>query len=72
MRGWRKFSLSAAGLVFAFVLALLGKLTAEFSTIVAVVVAAYNTANAFSKRYGTEDKISAEPEQERAPIGFKA
>lgn len=45
MRGHRKLLVVLASLVAAFILALLGKLTAEFATIAAVCVGSYNAAH---------------------------
>ena len=50
MYGWRKFAVTMVGIVSSFVLALMGKLTAEYATIIATTVGAYNAANAFGKR----------------------
>jgi hypothetical protein len=44
--GWRKYSIAFLGLAMGFVLAIFGKLTGEFSTIVTVVVGSYQAANA--------------------------
>jgi hypothetical protein len=44
--GWRKYSVAVLGLTMGFVLAMIGKLTGEFSTIVTVVVGSYQAANA--------------------------
>lgn len=43
----RKFFVGMAALGGAFVLALFGKLTAEFSTVATVVVASFSAANAY-------------------------
>lgn len=48
--GWRKYSITACGLVMAFVLGLLGKLTPEFATVVTVCVGAFNLSNAWKGR----------------------
>jgi hypothetical protein len=42
----RKFIVTCGTLVMAFVLALLGKLTADFATIAAVVVGTFHAAHA--------------------------
>lgn len=52
--GGRKYSLAVGTLVFAFILALKGKLTAEFSAIAVTVNMAYSAANAFVTGKGTE------------------
>jgi uncharacterized membrane protein YjjB (DUF3815 family) len=44
--GWRKYTVAMAALVIGFVLALLGKLSAEFATIAAVAVGAFAAGNA--------------------------
>jgi hypothetical protein len=44
--GGRKFLVAAGALACAFVLALLGKLTADFATICAIVVPAFMGAHA--------------------------
>lgn len=44
--GWRKYSIALLGLSMGFVLAMMSKLTGEFTTIVMVVVGAYQAANA--------------------------
>ncbi len=46
MIGWRKWSVAMASLAMAFVLAMLGKLTGEFATIVSVANVAFHAANA--------------------------
>lgn len=45
MIGGRKFVVVAGTLATAFALALLGKLTADYATIAAVVVGSYNAAH---------------------------
>lgn len=45
MIGGRKFVIVAGTLAAAFALALLGKLTADFATIAAVVVGSFNAAH---------------------------
>jgi len=45
--GGRKFVVGMLALVGAFVLACMGKLTADFSTVAAVVVASFSAANAY-------------------------
>jgi len=52
--GGRKFVLAMASLLTAFVLALKGKLTAEFSAITVTVNMAFNAANAFVTGKGSE------------------
>ena len=54
--GGRKYSLAAGTLIFAFVLALWAKLTAEFSAIAVTVNIGFNAANAFVTGKGTERK----------------
>lgn len=54
LAGGRKYSLAAGTLVFAFILALKGKLTAEFSAIAVTVNMAFSAANAFVTGKGTE------------------
>lgn len=58
--GYRKYTVVMAGMIFAFVLALLGKLTAEFSTVVSVSVASFAAANAFNKRATSPNNASQE------------
>lgn len=43
----RKFTLAAYALVSASVLALLGKLTAEYASVCSIVVGAFSAANAY-------------------------
>jgi len=53
--GWRKYTIALLGLLLGFSLALFGKLTGEFATIVTVVVGSYQAANAavaFAKKNG--------------------
>jgi hypothetical protein len=52
MKGNRKFYIVAAALVFAFVLALLGKLTADFAMVASICVGAFAAANAFEHKFG--------------------
>lgn len=42
-----KFIISTSALAGAFVLALFGKLSAEYSTVATIVVAAFSAANAY-------------------------
>lgn len=46
MKGYRKFAVVMAALLFAFILALCKSLTAEFATIASVCVGAYQLAHA--------------------------
>lgn len=46
MKNWRKWSIAAAALVMSFILALLGKLTGEFATVVTVTSGAFMAGNA--------------------------
>lgn len=46
MRGYRKLLVILVALSMAFVLALLGKLTAEFTTVASMAIAAFAAANA--------------------------
>lgn len=43
--GGRKYSLTFAGLFFGFILALLGKLTAEFTAVIIATAGFFNGAN---------------------------
>ena len=55
LAGWRKYSVAVLGLTMGFILAMMNRLTGEFSTIVTVVVGAYQFANAathFAKKNG--------------------
>lgn len=54
----RKYEVGMAALAGAFVLALFGKLTTEFSTVATVVVASFSAANA----YITGKTATAQPE----------
>jgi hypothetical protein len=47
MRGNRKFLIAGGALLFAFVLALFGKLTGDFVAVASVAVGAFSAANAF-------------------------
>ena len=46
MKGYRKWSVCMASMILAFILALLGKLTAEFASVAAVAVGAFAAAHA--------------------------
>lgn len=54
--GGRKFVLSAAALLMAFLLALKAKLVGEFVTVATVAVGAFAASNAFITGKGTERK----------------
>ena len=52
---WRKYSAVMYGMTLGFILALIGKLTGDFTIIVTVGVAAFQVANAatyFAKKNG--------------------
>ena len=55
LRGLRKWSISMVALVLAFVLSLLGKLTAEFATIATIAVGAFAASNAYTNRNREDD-----------------
>ena len=59
--GGRKFALAAATLLTAFVLALMGKLTAEYSAIAVTVNMAFASANAWVTGKGAERAKDAPP-----------
>jgi hypothetical protein len=59
VKGYRKFAIVLIALVFAFVLALTGKLTTDFATIAVAAVGAFAAANAY------EHKVESAPE---APV----
>ena len=46
MKNWRKWSIAAAALVMSFVLALLGRLTGDFVTVVTATSGAFMAGNA--------------------------
>lgn len=46
MKNWRKWSVTVAGLVMSFILALIGKLTGDFVTVVTITTGAFMGANA--------------------------
>jgi len=56
LRGNRKWTVAMVGLVLAFVLALLGKLTGDFTAVVIGVVGAFHAANAYTTGSGNEGK----------------
>lgn len=58
--GFRKYTVVMTGMILAFILALLGKLSAEFSTVVSVCAAAFTAANAFTKRVSGPTNSSPE------------
>jgi hypothetical protein len=45
LAGWRKLLVALLALSMAFLLALLGKLTADFATVAAVAAGSYNAAH---------------------------
>lgn len=54
--GGRKFVLSSATVLLAFILAMRAKLVAEFVTVATVAVGAFAASNAFVTGKGTERK----------------
>lgn len=59
--GGRKFALAGATLIAAFILALKGKLTADFSAIAVTVNMAFAGANAWVTGKGTERAKDSPP-----------
>jgi hypothetical protein len=57
--GGRKFALSAYAIVSASLLALAGKLTAEYATICTLVVGAFSASNAYITGKGTGNEPPA-------------
>ena len=51
MKGNLKFYITAAALLFGFVLGLTGKLTADFAMIASICVGAFAAANAFEHKF---------------------
>jgi len=51
VQGNRKFYVTAGALVLGFLLAMLGKLTADFAMIASICVGAFAAANAFEHKY---------------------
>lgn len=70
LRGWRKFAVTMVGLLAGFVLGLLGKLSAEFATIVAITVTAYNATNAWAKQYSPDQAQPADHVASPGMVGF--
>lgn len=59
MKGNRKFYVTAAALVFAFILGMTGNLTADFAMVASVCVGAFAAANAFEHKFsGTPPQAS--------------
>lgn len=56
MKGYRKWTVALLGVVLAFVLALFGKLTGDFTAVVIGVVGAFHAANAYTTGAGNEGK----------------
>lgn len=58
--GWRKFIVVTLAMVLSFILALLMKLTAEFSTVISVCVGAFVAGNAveYAKPMKRDDHVS--------------
>ncbi len=51
MKDYRKFVITAAALVFAFILALLKLLTPDFALVASIGVGAFSAANAMEHKY---------------------
>jgi hypothetical protein len=58
--GYRKYTLCVMAMTYAFILGLLSKLTAEFSTVVSITVASFAAANAFNKRANSPNNSTPE------------
>lgn len=53
LAGLRKWSVVMVSLVFAFILALLDKLTGDYVTLVGIAVAAFHMGNAYEAKQAT-------------------